>query len=104
MFSLLESFMQPLSSVSINNTERKEDSGCENISLETLHNFFKDLNESGHSDNDPDEINIDTSDNDEILNSSITEAEISKCIKSLKNNKCPANDKIINEYLKNSPD
>ena len=88
----------------INNIERKEDSGCENISLETLHNFFKDLNESGHSDNDPDEINIDTSDNDEILNSSITEAEISKCIKSLKNNKCPANDKIINEYLKNSAD
>ena len=46
--------------------------------------------------------NIDTSDDDEILNSSITESEILKCIKLLKNNKCSANDSILNEYLKYS--
>ena len=44
------------------------------------------------------------SDDDEFLNSSITEAEIRKCIKALKNNKCPANDRILNEYLKCSSD
>ena len=47
-------------------------------------------------------INIDITDDDEILNSSITEGEIIKCIKSLKNNKSSANDIIINEYIKNS--
>ena len=36
----------------------------------------------------------------ELLNSSITEGEILKCINSLKNNKSSANDRIINEYLK----
>ena len=41
-------------------------------------------------------------DHDEISNSSITESEILKCIKSLKNNKCPVNDNIFNEYLKHS--
>ena len=46
--------------------------------------------------------NIDTSDDDEILNPSITESEILKCIKLLKNNKCSANDSILNEYLKYS--
>ena len=46
--------------------------------------------------------NIDTTDDDEILNSSITESEILKCLKLLKNNKCSANDSILNEYLKYS--
>ena len=46
--------------------------------------------------------NIDTSDDDEILNSSITESEILKCLKLLKNNKCSTNDSILNEYLKYS--
>ena len=52
------------------------------------------------NDEEENEINIDTTDDDEILNSWITEAEILKCIRSLKNNKCSGNDKIINEYLK----
>lgn len=39
-------------------------------------------------------------DNEEILNSSITETKFSKCLKSLKTNKCRANDNILNEYQK----
>ena len=64
--------------------------------------FYKGLNENNEHDNDDHHINIDVTDDDEILNSSITEAEILKCLKSLKNNKCPANDNITNEYLNNS--
>ena len=45
-------------------------------------------------------MNIDVTDDDEILNSSITEFEILKCLNSLKSNKCSANDRIINKYLK----
>ena len=68
--------------------------------MESLYDFFKDLNEKNDYDNDNSEINIDVTDEDEILNSSITEFEILKCLNSLKSNKCSANDRIINEYLK----
>lgn len=74
------------------------------INLETLYTFFQNLNENNDQNNDTAHINIDISDDDEILNSSITESEIQKCLNSLKNNKCSANDNIINEYLKNSSD
>ena len=74
----------------------------QNINIETLYDFFKGLNENNEHDNDDHDINIDVTDDDEILNSSITEAEILKYLKSLKNNKCPTNDNINNEYLKNS--
>lgn len=39
---------------------------------------------------------------DNILNTRITSAEISKCIINLKNGKAPAEDKILNEYIKSS--
>ena len=77
----------------------KEDT---NITLETLYNFFRDINENNNDEHDESVINIDTTDDDEFLNSWITEGEILKCIKSLKNNKCSGNDQIINEYLKYS--
>ena len=76
----------------------------DSIDIETLYNFFKNLNEQGHDANDDVNINIDTTDDEELLNSFITEAEILKCIKQLKNNKSSANDKIINEYIKNTTD
>ena len=41
-------------------------------------------------------------DNDETLNSLITDSEILKCIKLLKNNKACANDDIISEYIKST--
>ena len=63
------------------------------------------MNTNGNeTDNLQDDINIDITDDDEILNLSITEGEILKCIKALKNNKCSANDRILNEYIKNSTD
>ena len=47
-------------------------------------------------------IDISIDDNNEILNSPISESEILKCIKSLKNIKACANDEIINEYIKST--
>ena len=76
----------------------------DSIDIETLYNFFKNLNEQGQDANDDLNINIDTTDDEELLNSFITEAEILKCIKQLKNNKSSVNDKIINEYIKNTTD
>ena len=74
------------------------------IVLEDLYNFFKNLN--GPSDNDaPDTDTFPTHINeegDEILNSFITETEVRKCIKLLKNNKTCSNDNIINEFIKES--
>ena len=66
--------------------------------------FFKDLNKQPDIDEDSCDNNIDISidDNDEILNSPITDSETLKCIKSLKNNKACANDEIINEYIKST--
>ena len=55
----------------INSIERKNEE--QNITLESLYDFFKDLNEKNYYDNDNSEINIDITDDDEILNSSITE-------------------------------
>lgn len=52
----------------INSIERKNDE--QNITLESLYDFFKDLNEKNDYDNDNSEINIDVTDDDEILNSS----------------------------------
>ena len=48
------------------------------------------------------DLNFSENYNDEILNSQITDTEILKCIKSLKNNKVCSSDNIINEYIKNT--
>ena len=72
--------------------------------INTLYTFFKELNDNDKckSENDQTEetLNISLEDNDVILNSPITDREILKCIKSLKNNKACGNDEIINEYIK----
>ena len=75
-----------------------------NIELDTLYTFFKDLNKQPDIDDDSCDDNTDIciDDNDEILNSPITDSEILKCIKALKNNKACANDDIINEYIKST--
>ena len=86
----------------INNLDCKTDDTS--IDIDTLFTFFfKNLNENNdNNDVQDNEINIDITDDDEILNSSITEGEILNCINSLKNNKAVANDNIINEYIKSS--
>ena len=66
----------------MNKSEKTNDGN--DIDLETLFNFFKNLNDNtGMQDDEANFSNIDTSDDDEILNSSITESEILQCIKLL---------------------
>ena len=78
-----------------NNKENKD------ISINDLYTLFQDI--KSHNDSpDPDDKNINLlidNDND-ISNSHITEIEILKCIKNLKNNEACSNDGIINEYIK----
>ena len=82
----------------INSLEKSKDN--EKIDIETLYDFFKNLNEQNENDNMSQGLNIDLTNEDELLNSPITENEINKCIRMLKYNKSSSNDKIINEYLK----
>ena len=84
----------------VNFISKKEDDP--DISIDTLYEYFKYLNINNDGNDTQETINIDITDDDEILNSSITEGEIIKCIKSLKNDKSSANDRIINKYIKNS--
>ena len=96
-FNHSESFVETMESP---NHKRWFGSQCK--SARRKYHLARKCNHINPHDNDDHHINIDVTDDDEILNSSITEAEILKCLKSLKNNKCPANDNITNEYLKNS--
>ena len=74
------------------------------IKLEDLYSFFKDLNydPNNGTENTEDIQLLFNEVGDDCLNSSITESEILKCIKSLKNNKACSNDNILNEYIKSS--
>ncbi|MCG8113215.1 MAG: reverse transcriptase domain-containing protein [Candidatus Thiodiazotropha taylori] len=85
----------------LNSLERKKEN--KDIEIDVLYNFFKDLNGKNESpDQETETINILIDDDNEILNSHITETEILKCIKNLKNDKACSNDSIINEYIKAS--
>ena len=86
----------------MNSLDKSKDN--ENIDIETLYDFFKNLNEQNEREDMSPNVNIDLNDEDELLNSPITENEILKCIRWLKNNKSSSNDKIINEYLKCTAD
>ncbi|MCW4343918.1 MAG: reverse transcriptase family protein [Candidatus Thiodiazotropha endolucinida] len=88
----------------INATDNKTKD--DEIELKTFYDFFKNLNQQdGDNDETPFERpNIDLTDDEELINSSITESEILACIKSLKNNKSSSNDNIINEYIKSTVD
>ena len=83
----------------------------EKISIDNLHEYFKDLNNYNDIDDesefdityDNDFINSSIAGNaDDILNSAITEDEIRIAIKDLKNNKASGIGEIINEYLKST--
>ena len=75
-------------------------------SVESFFDFFKNLNATESDDDTEDALkeelisNIDLDDDNQFLNSPITEEEISKCIKRLKNSKAPGSDLILNEYIK----
>ena len=70
--------------------------GNERINIETLYNYFKTLNEQNENEEIAQDLDIDINNDDELLNSPITEEEIHKCINILKNNKSSSNDKIMN--------
>lgn len=71
-------------------------------SLEDFYEYFKSINQNDDTQDDSPVYNL--LDDSETLNSKITLAEISKCIKKLKNGKAPAEDKILNEYIKTTKD
>ena len=72
------------------------------ISIEHLYEHFKTVNEMQVGDeNVPDTVFLAFTD-DPHLNSKITENEIRKAIKSLKNTKSPGVDNILSEYIKQS--
>ena len=75
-----------------------------NISIETLFDFFKDLNKNKFEHNFIIENDINSDTINEELNDYITSDEIIKAVKKAKNNKSPADDILINEYIASSLD
>ena len=70
------------------------------INIQVLTDFFKNLNEN-NSDNDvPPNANYPNIIFANELNSEISQSEILKAIKALKNNKTPGVDRVLNEYIK----
>ena len=71
-------------------------------SLTDLTKHFKDLNITHENDNLPENDYLDTVvvENTEMLDSPFTENEVMKAISSLKNQKAPGEDYILNEYIK----
>ena len=83
------------------NTRNKSD-----ISINTLFDFFKELNKNKFE-NDPDlhfENDVNSESTNDFLNGVITADEIIKVIKKAKNNKSPGEDLIINEYIASTLD
>ena len=71
------------------------------IKIDSLFDFFKNLNSTEHDDGDDSrkELGVPNFDSD-ALNIEVTEDEIMNCIKKLKNVKSPGADEIIDEYIK----
>ncbi|MEW8548196.1 MAG: reverse transcriptase family protein, partial [Candidatus Thiodiazotropha sp.] len=72
-------------------------------SINQFHNYFKKVNtdvNSSEPDFDDSDYRID--DDDDILNSSISDSEIRMAVRQLKNGKAPGFDGILNEYIKHS--
>ena len=81
----------------IKSLEKNKDLSCP--PLNSLYEHFRNINKS----NQPHE-HFETQDDpgSEILNKYISADEICKCIKTLKNKKCPGDDQILNEYIKST--
>ena len=75
-----------------------------NIDIDSLYDFFKDLNSNNVIDNVDDFINENNAEQNinEHINGPITQDEIKLCIKNLKNEKACSDDEIINEYIKST--
>ena len=76
-----------------------------NISIDSLFEFFRNINKAPETNNE-DEINLPDIDNNLInnlnkeINGEITSEEIVSCVKNFKNDKASGDDFIINEYIK----
>jgi uncharacterized protein YeeX (DUF496 family) len=80
-----------------------------NISIDSLFEFFRNINKAPETNNE-DAINLPDIDNNLInnlnneINGEITSEEIVSCVKNLKNDKASGDDFIVNEYIKSSID
>ena len=83
----------------VNSLNRKTSNS--DIKIDSLFDFFKNLNSTEHDDGDDSrkELGVPNFDSD-ALNIEVTEDEIMNCIKKLKNVKSPGTDEIIDEYIK----
>ena len=81
--------------------ERRKD---ESISIDTLHDFFRELNMPENDDDGADLVDVNIDDGVFPINCPIEMDELVKAVKGLKNDKASADDAIINEYIKNSMD
>ena len=88
------------------NPNRHPNDNKNTIDINSLFEYFKQLNSNGDGNGDYKHEyslpNVDCT-NDE-LNSPITAEEITRCIIKMKNNKSPGNDCIINEYITSTCD
>ena len=79
-----------------------------NIPIKSLLEYFKELNSTpNENENSTFSWNIDPYDVNCVnkdLNQKITQKEILDCTKRLKNNKVSGDDRVINEYIKFTPD
>lgn len=82
-----------------NNKAGKNDT---NISLDAFYDHFKNIS-CEEEENEPIQHEFNLNDVNS-LNNPITECEVLRNIKKLKNNKSPGNDKILNEYIKCTQD
>ena len=84
------------------NRHKKQHRENSNISINILYEFFKDLNSTENDNGNTPMPDFQDQGLNAILNSDITETEIMKCIKTLKNGKACGDDLIINEYIKST--
>jgi hypothetical protein len=70
------------------------------ISLDRLYEYLKELTSSENEASSADFSRIYSQNGVDLLNSEITEDEVIKAVKNLKNSKAPGLDDIVNEYLK----
>ena len=68
--------------------------------VQAFYDYFKNLNENDLASPNDDQNDLNIQDDNDLLNSKITESEILISISSLNNGKLPGEDSILNEYIK----
>ena len=69
--------------------------------IHDFYDYFKKINSSQNTDNyDPSQMGFNENDNNQILNTPITDNEINLAIRNLKSGKSAGLDGIVNEYIK----